>query len=88
VSTYIILGKLTQKAIEQMKDFAERDAKGEDIVRALDGKVLTNYCTLGTRQVRLCDHRRSPIGGSNGKAPATSRKMGYDKHGNPDMNAS
>jgi len=44
---YIILGKLTQKAIEQMKCFAERDARGEEIVRELGGKVLANYYTLG-----------------------------------------
>ena len=47
MSIYIILGKLTQKAIEQMKGFAERDAGGEEIVRALGGKTLANYYTLG-----------------------------------------
>lgn len=30
-----------------MKGFAERDSKGEKIVRALGGKVLANYYTLG-----------------------------------------
>lgn len=47
MSIYIILGKLTQKAIEQMKSFVERDARGEEIVWALGGKVLANYYTLG-----------------------------------------
>ncbi|MHC1756874.1 MAG: GYD domain-containing protein [Methanosarcina sp.] len=44
---YIVPGKLTQKAIEQMKSFAERDARGEEVVRAVGGKMLTHYYTLG-----------------------------------------
>jgi len=39
MSIYVILGKLTQKAIEQMKGFSERDAGGEEFVRALGGKM-------------------------------------------------
>ena len=30
-----------------MKSFADRDARGEEIIRALGGKVLANYYTLG-----------------------------------------
>ncbi|HWQ47725.1 MAG TPA: hypothetical protein VN414_02040 [Methanosarcina sp.] len=52
--------------IEQTKDFAYRDAKGEEIVRAVDCKILDNYYTLGP--VRFCYHCLRPIKGSNSKA--------------------
>ncbi len=45
--TFIILGKLTQKAIENAKEIAERDAKGEQVIKAAGGKLLAHYYTLG-----------------------------------------
>ena len=47
MAVYIILGKLTHKGIENSKDFAERDARGEKIVQAAGGRVLANYYTFG-----------------------------------------
>ena len=45
--TFVILGKLTQKAIENAKGIAERDAKGEQLVKAAGGKLLAHYYTIG-----------------------------------------
>ncbi len=45
--TFVILGKLTQKAIEDAKGIAERDAKGEEVIKAAGGKLLAHYYTLG-----------------------------------------
>jgi uncharacterized protein with GYD domain len=47
MTQFVILGKLTQKAIENAKGFAERDAKGEQIIKAAGGKLLAHYYTLG-----------------------------------------
>jgi uncharacterized protein with GYD domain len=44
---FIVLGKLTQKAIENAKEIAERDLKGEQIVKEAGGKLLAHYYTLG-----------------------------------------
>ncbi len=45
--TFVILGKLTQKAIEDAKGIAERDAKAEQIIKAAGGKLISLYYTLG-----------------------------------------
>ena len=47
MTTYVILGKLTQKAIENANEMAERDAKGEQVIKAAGGKLLAHYYTLG-----------------------------------------
>ena len=44
---YILLGKLTQKALETIKGAAERDAEGEEIVKAAGGRLLAHYYTFG-----------------------------------------
>ena len=44
---FVILGKLTQKAIEDIKRVAERDSKGEQIVKAAGGRLLAHYYTFG-----------------------------------------
>lgn len=44
---FIILGKLTQKALETIKDIAERDAQAEKIVKAAGGKLISHYYTFG-----------------------------------------
>jgi uncharacterized protein with GYD domain len=44
---FVILGKLTHKAIEGIKGVAERDAKGEQVIRAAGGKLIAHYYTLG-----------------------------------------
>lgn len=45
--TYVIMGRLTHKAIEGMQGVAERDAKAEQVVKAAGGKLLSHYYTLG-----------------------------------------
>jgi len=45
--TYVILGRLTHKAIGNAKGIAERDAEGERIIRAAGGKLLAHYYTFG-----------------------------------------
>ena len=37
--TFVILGKLTFKAIEAMKGAKERDLEGEQIIKAAGGKL-------------------------------------------------
>jgi uncharacterized protein with GYD domain len=44
---FVILGKLTQKAIEDINSAAERDAAAEQIIREAGGKVLAHYYTFG-----------------------------------------
>jgi uncharacterized protein with GYD domain len=45
--TYMLLGKLTRKAIEHFDRAAERDADGERIITSLGGRVLAHYYTFG-----------------------------------------
>jgi uncharacterized protein with GYD domain len=47
MAVYVILGNLTQKAIETAKGMAERDKKADQIIRAAGGKLLANHYTLG-----------------------------------------
>jgi uncharacterized protein with GYD domain len=44
---FIILGKLTDKAIGKMKEAKERDAKAEEIIRSEGGKLIGHYYTFG-----------------------------------------
>lgn len=44
---FVVLGKLTHKAIEGIKGVAERDAKAEQVIKAAGGKLLAHYYTLG-----------------------------------------
>jgi uncharacterized protein with GYD domain len=44
---FIVLGKLTDKAIQKMKEAQERDQKGEDIIRAAGGRLINLYYTFG-----------------------------------------
>jgi uncharacterized protein with GYD domain len=44
---YIVLGKLSQKAIDTIKGAAERDRRGEEIVKAAGGKLIAHYYTFG-----------------------------------------
>jgi uncharacterized protein with GYD domain len=44
---YVILGKLTQKAIEDIKSAPERDAAAEQIIKEAGGKLLAHYYTFG-----------------------------------------
>ncbi len=43
MSIHIILGKLTQKVIEHMKCFTERDSRRGKIIRTVGGKMLARY---------------------------------------------
>lgn len=45
--TYILLGKLTSKALAHMDRAAERDADGDRIIASLGGRVLAHYYTFG-----------------------------------------
>ena len=44
---FVILGKLTFKALEAMEDAKNRDVKGEKIIEAAGGKLLSHYYTFG-----------------------------------------
>jgi uncharacterized protein with GYD domain len=44
---YVILGKLTDKAIEKMKEAKERDEKAEQIIKSAGGKLIAHYYTFG-----------------------------------------
>ena len=44
---FIILGKLTDKAIEKMKEAKQRDDKAEQIIQSAGGKLISHYYTFG-----------------------------------------
>jgi len=44
---YIVLGKLTDKAIEKMKEAKKRDEKGEQIIKSAGGNLIALYYTFG-----------------------------------------
>jgi uncharacterized protein with GYD domain len=44
---FIILGKLTEKAIEKMKEAKQRDEKAEQIIQSAGGKLISHYYTFG-----------------------------------------
>jgi len=44
---YIILGKLTDKAIGKMKEAKQRDDKAEQIIQSAGGKLISHYYTFG-----------------------------------------
>ena len=48
MTTFVLLGKLTQKAFDNVKEMAERDAKGEQVIKAAGGKLLAHYYTFGS----------------------------------------
>jgi uncharacterized protein with GYD domain len=43
----VMLGKLTSEAIKNVKEIAERDSNGEQIIKAAGGKLLAHYYTFG-----------------------------------------
>jgi uncharacterized protein with GYD domain len=47
MTLYVVLGKLTQEAIKNINGIAERDLKGEQIIKAAGGKLLAHYYTFG-----------------------------------------
>jgi Uncharacterized conserved protein len=47
MSLFVILGKLTQKALEEIQSAAERDAAAEQIIRKAGGRLLAHYYTFG-----------------------------------------
>ena len=44
---FIILGKLTDKAIEKMKEAKQRDDKAEQVIQSAGGKLISHYYTFG-----------------------------------------
>jgi uncharacterized protein with GYD domain len=47
MTLYVVLGKLTSEAIKNVKGIAERDLKGEQIIKTAGGKLLAHYYTFG-----------------------------------------
>jgi uncharacterized protein with GYD domain len=47
MAIYVVLGRLTHKAIADIKGIADRDRKGEEVIRAAGGKLLAHYYTFG-----------------------------------------
>jgi uncharacterized protein with GYD domain len=44
---FIVLGKLTDKAIEKMKEARERDEKAKQIIQSAGGSLISLYYTIG-----------------------------------------
>lgn len=44
---FVLLGKLTLKALQAMEDAKDRDIQGEKIIRAAGGELLAHYYTIG-----------------------------------------
>lgn len=44
---FIILGKLTDKAIGKMKEAKQRDDKAEQIIQSAGGRLISHYYTFG-----------------------------------------
>ena len=44
---FVILGKLTLKALQAMEDAKDRDSQGEKIIKAAGGELLGHYYTIG-----------------------------------------
>jgi uncharacterized protein with GYD domain len=44
---FIIMGKLTDKAIEKMKEAKHRDDETEQIINLTGGKLISHYYTFG-----------------------------------------
>ena len=44
---FIVMGKLTEKALQKMRDARERDARAGEIIRNAGGKLLSHYYTFG-----------------------------------------
>ncbi len=47
MSLFIVLGKMTDTAIEHMKKAKERDEKAEQIIKSAGGTLISYYYTLG-----------------------------------------
>jgi uncharacterized protein with GYD domain len=44
---FIILGKLTDMAIQKMREARQRDEKAEQVIRDAGGKLICHYYTFG-----------------------------------------
>ncbi|MCE5298816.1 MAG: GYD domain-containing protein [Methanoregulaceae archaeon] len=47
MSLFIVLGKLTDKAIEKMREAKQRDEKAEQIIQSAGGRFIAHYYTFG-----------------------------------------
>lgn len=45
--TFILLGRLTNLALEQAREFQERDKRAADIIQKAGGKLISLYYTFG-----------------------------------------
>ena len=48
---FIILGKLSDRAIERMKDAKDRDAETKKIIEDAGGTLIAHYSTIGRYDV-------------------------------------
>ena len=60
MQVFVILGKLTHKAIENMKGAKERVTIGEQIIKAAGGKLISHYYTFGRYDFVLIVEMPSP----------------------------
>ena len=44
---FVLLGKLTFKALEAMENAKDRDIEGEKIIKAAGGELIAHYYTIG-----------------------------------------
>jgi uncharacterized protein with GYD domain len=44
---FIVLGKLTDMAIQKMREAKKRDEKAEQIIQSAGGKLISHYYTFG-----------------------------------------
>lgn len=51
MTLFIILGKLSDKAIEKMKDAKERDVKALKIIEVAGGRLIAHYYSIGRYDV-------------------------------------
>ncbi len=48
---FIIMGKLSDRAIEKMREAKERDVKAANVIKAAGGTIIAHYYTIGRYDV-------------------------------------
>lgn len=51
MALFIILGKLSDRAIEKMKEAEERDARTREAIQAAGGRLIAHYYAIGRYDV-------------------------------------
>ena len=57
---FIIMGKLSDKAIEKMREARERDAQAAKVIRDAGGTLIAHYYTIGRYDVVMTVDLPSP----------------------------